>query len=267
MSRLLDIRLLGTVELRLGGTPLPAPESARAVSLLAYCCSTAACRSRGSGLAFLLWPDSSEAQARTNLRKALHTLRRCAARRRLPRRRRRGRWPGAPTRHTGSTSPSSSARSPTARPAGRRRGLRRRPRSTAATTSGSWPSASGCATAAPMRWSSSRGQPDGLEYAERLVRLDPLREAGHRALMRLHAARGDRVRAMRAYHAYAALAQRELGIVPSADAARRLRGADRDAPADAHHGPRPARRPRARTRAALRRAGTPPGEVTRSSCS
>ena len=34
--------------------------------------------------------------------------------------------------------------------------------------------------------------------------------------MRLHAARGDRVRAMRAYHAYAAAAQRELGVVPSA---------------------------------------------------
>ena len=32
--------------------------------------------------------------------------------------------------------------------------------------------------------------------------------------MRLHDARGDRVRAMRAYHAYAATAQRELGVVP-----------------------------------------------------
>ena len=42
--------------------------------------------------------------------------------------------------------------------------------------------------------------------------------------MRLHDARGDRVRAMRAYHAYAAAPQRELGVVPSAgDCARATR--------------------------------------------
>ena len=34
--------------------------------------------------------------------------------------------------------------------------------------------------------------------------------------MRLHDRRGDRIRAMRAYHAYAATVQRELGILPSA---------------------------------------------------
>ena len=34
--------------------------------------------------------------------------------------------------------------------------------------------------------------------------------------MRLHAARGDRARAMRAYHAYAAALERELGVEPSA---------------------------------------------------
>ena len=72
----LDIRLLGSVELRLGGTPLAPPESARAVSLLAYLLVHRGAPQPRRRLAFLLWPDSTEAQARTNLRKALHTLRR-----------------------------------------------------------------------------------------------------------------------------------------------------------------------------------------------
>jgi hypothetical protein len=40
------------------------------------CCSTVTLRSRVSDLAFLLWPDSAEGQAHTNLRKVLHNLRR-----------------------------------------------------------------------------------------------------------------------------------------------------------------------------------------------
>ena len=55
-----------------------------------------------------------------------------------------------------------------------------------------------------------------IRCAERLARADPLREDAHRALMRLHDARGDRARALRVYHAYAATLQRELGVEPSA---------------------------------------------------
>lgn len=45
---------------------------------------------------------------------------------------------------------------------------------------------------------------------------DPLREEGHRLLMRACQAAGDRSRAVRAYHVCAAAFERELGIVPSA---------------------------------------------------
>ena len=41
----------------------------------AICCCIATLPNRASG-AFLLWPDSTEAQARTNLRHVLHNLRR-----------------------------------------------------------------------------------------------------------------------------------------------------------------------------------------------
>jgi len=40
--------------------------------------------------------------------------------------------------------------------------------------------------------------PGAIQYAERLLRLDPLREESYQLLMRLHGARGDRSRALRA---------------------------------------------------------------------
>ena len=72
----LRIRLLGELELRLGERPLPPLGSARAESLLAYLLIHRAAPQPRQRLAFLLWPDSSEPQARTNLRHVLHTLRR-----------------------------------------------------------------------------------------------------------------------------------------------------------------------------------------------
>ena len=72
----LQIRLLGGVDLRYDGDALPVPESARAVSLLAYILLHRHAPQSRERLAFLLWPDSSESQARTNLRHVLHHLRR-----------------------------------------------------------------------------------------------------------------------------------------------------------------------------------------------
>src|SRR5918999_2900456 len=72
----LQVRLLGGFELRLGDTPLPPLESARAESLLTYLLIHRGAPQPRQRLAFLLWPDSSEPQARTNLRHVLHKLRR-----------------------------------------------------------------------------------------------------------------------------------------------------------------------------------------------
>jgi DNA-binding SARP family transcriptional activator len=75
-SATLGIRLLGQLDLRLGETPLSPLESARAESLLAYLLLHRDAPQPRQRLAFLLWPDSSEPQARTNLRHLLHVLRR-----------------------------------------------------------------------------------------------------------------------------------------------------------------------------------------------
>lgn len=51
--------------------------------------------------------------------------------------------------------------------------------------------------------------------AQRLLRQDTPREATYRQLMRLHALRGDRAAALRVYHTCATILERELGAEPS----------------------------------------------------
>ncbi len=70
----LQVRLLGTVEVILDGQRLRAFDSLRLQRFLALVSLQSAPQQR-SRLAFELWPDSTEAQARTNLRKLLHEFR------------------------------------------------------------------------------------------------------------------------------------------------------------------------------------------------
>jgi DNA-binding SARP family transcriptional activator len=57
---------------------------------------------------------------------------------------------------------------------------------------------------------------DAIEHAQQLCRLDPLDEEAWCALMRCHARRGDRATALHLYQQCAALLKKELGIQPSA---------------------------------------------------
>ncbi|MCQ0017814.1 AAA family ATPase [Actinomadura madurae] len=89
-------------------------------------------------------------------------------------------------------------------------------------TSGLSRSGSGSRGCTWGRWRSSRSGaagrgrwPDAVRYAEQLVGCDPLREEGHRLLIRLCGEGGDRVRALRAYHVCATTLERELGVGPS----------------------------------------------------
>src|SRR2546422_911945 len=72
----LSVRLLGDLDLRLGDSPLPPLESARAESLLAFLLLHRKAAQPRQRLAFLLWADSTEPQARANLRHRRATLRR-----------------------------------------------------------------------------------------------------------------------------------------------------------------------------------------------
>src|SRR5215213_8087131 len=76
MAATLQLYLLGAFELKYGGEVVTAVDSARVQSLLAYLVLHRSAPQFRQHIAFLFWPDTSEAQARTNLRKVLMLLRR-----------------------------------------------------------------------------------------------------------------------------------------------------------------------------------------------
>jgi DNA-binding SARP family transcriptional activator len=75
MPQMLRMRLLGDFTLARGDEPVSGVTTARLCSLLAYLALHRDTPQFRHHLAFLFWPDSSEAQARNNLRQTLHTLR------------------------------------------------------------------------------------------------------------------------------------------------------------------------------------------------
>lgn len=69
----------------------------------------------------------------------------------------------------------------------------------------------------------------GIAYANRLLLRDPLRESTYRRLMRLYAFRGDRASALRVYHTCVSQLQQELGVEPGEEiqaAYERILGAE-----------------------------------------
>jgi DNA-binding SARP family transcriptional activator/predicted ATPase len=75
MPPTLHIRLLGDFSLISDGEPVAGVNTPRLHSLLAYLVMHRDAPLLRQHLAFLFWPDTSEAQARTNLRQILHQLR------------------------------------------------------------------------------------------------------------------------------------------------------------------------------------------------
>jgi DNA-binding SARP family transcriptional activator/predicted ATPase len=75
MSPTLRIRLLGDFSLIYGDEPVAGITTPRLHSLLAYLVLHRGAPQLRQHLAFLFWPDTSEAQARNNLRQTLHQLR------------------------------------------------------------------------------------------------------------------------------------------------------------------------------------------------
>ena len=75
MHLTLHVQLLGDFRLVYGDTPVTDVTTGRLQSLLAYLLLHHGATQPRQHLAFLFWPDSTEAQARNNLRQALHQLR------------------------------------------------------------------------------------------------------------------------------------------------------------------------------------------------
>lgn len=224
---MLEIRLFGTLELRVDGTPVVVPSS-RAQSLLAYLVLQHGVPQRRERLAFLLWPDSSEKQARTNLRHVVHTVRTAVpdADRFLRSTSDTLAWDGSSADVTAFEQAVAASEGTDAVDAidrlraavdlytddlltgwfdewvpPERERLRRR------------------ATGALDRLVpllAARGELGAaIRYGERARALDPLAESTYRSLMQLYDRRGDRARALRVYHEGVATLRDELGVEPS----------------------------------------------------
>jgi DNA-binding SARP family transcriptional activator len=70
----LHIHLLGDFRLLYADAPVTQLTAPRAQALLAYLVLHRDAPQSRQQLAFLLWPETTDAQARTNLRQLLHTL-------------------------------------------------------------------------------------------------------------------------------------------------------------------------------------------------
>ena len=235
MAETLSIRLLGSLDLRLDGRALPPLGSARAESLLAYLLLERDAPQPREHLAFKLWPDSNESQARTNLRHVLHNLKHALPRadRFLEVRARTVQWRSgaltwldttefdtALTRAEGHERAGDQAEAIASLSeavslyrgdlletcydewvTGHRDHFRRRFVSTLERLGALLTERAEYGAAIP--------------YVERVIGLDPLREDAYRQLMRLHDARGDRALAVQVYQACVAALGREVGVDPS----------------------------------------------------
>ena len=233
----LQIRLLDDFQLTSGDAPHPeftkVLNQPRLQALLAYLLLHRHAPQSRQHLAFLFWPDSKEAQARTNLRKLLLLLRRT-----LPEMNHFLRadakiiqWiPDAPFTLDVAEFEIAVARSATQTDALAMVSLQQ------AIDLYRGDLLPGCYDewVIPKRdtlqasfiqaldrlirlYEAGRDYPAAIQTAQRLLRHDPLHEAAYLDLMRLHALNGDRATALQVYQSCVDRLQSELGIEPNAE--------------------------------------------------
>lgn len=71
---------------------------------------------------------------------------------------------------------------------------------------------------------------EALQAAHLAVRAEPLRESAHRTLVRVHLAEGNVAEALRAYRLFRSMLYDELGVLPTDQMTRLVRGIDPAAP-------------------------------------
>ena len=237
----LFVRLLGKLDLRLDERPLPPLKSARTESVLAYLLLNREAPQAREHIAFRLWPDSSEPQARTNLRHVLHDLRRGLPDidRYLDIGTRTLQWrPDSPFWLDIAAFDSADVRAGTnlMGPAGAvpthdaaidrlRDAIELYRGDLLETCYDEWITGHrdrirqrflGALERLTTLLAEAGHHADALAYTERLLGAEPLREDAYRLLMRLHDARGDRALAIQAYRVCVATLAREVGAPPSA---------------------------------------------------
>jgi len=235
------IEMLGNFRVTVEGQPVAALHKNRLQSLLAYLALNRGAAVPREQLAFTLWPDSSEPQARTNLRQLIHNLRHAlpAGCDLLEADHQTVRWRESADCAVDVLEFEAALTRAAAAREHRDAASERKALETAASiyhddllrgVYDEWLKPKrdrlrerlGEALerlAALLADAGELGQ--ALLNAERLVALDPLRESHYRLAMELHERNGDRAGALRAYHQCMQVLKRELGVGPS-EATRQL---------------------------------------------
>ena len=234
---MLHIQLLGNFRLANGDEGVVALDQARQQSLLAYLLLHRQARQPRQRIAFLFWPDTSEAQAQTNLRQLLHHLRRAwlAADDYLEIEARSLAWKDTADCQVDAiefeqaadlaaqavqTAPADAARAALVNAVDLYGGdllpacyedwlLSERERLRQSYLE--------ALEQLVVLCESQRDYPAAIRYAQRFLRADPLHETTYRRLMRLHALNGDRASALATYHTCATMLAGELGVEPNQD--------------------------------------------------
>lgn len=208
----LYLRLLGTPEVKAGTARFSFSLERKTAGLLAYLALEGA--TPRSVLAGLLWPDTSEAQARSNLRKVLTRLRKRASiiegEQQLAL---------APQIQTDVTKPLAADEHAAQGPPVLLAGFEYDDCPDFAEWLLSWRERLREAQVQQLQRESEGLEASGelaqaRELAKKLALLEPLAETHHRRLMRLHYLLGDRASALTAYHHCQEVLARELGLPP-----------------------------------------------------
>jgi predicted ATPase/DNA-binding SARP family transcriptional activator len=232
----LHIQLLGDFRLSCGGAPVSNVNAPRLQSLLAYLLLHRDAPQPRQHLAFRLWPDTSEAQARTNLRQLLHALKQAlpAADHFVHADAQTLRWRSdAPFHLDVAEFEQALSQADAAEQQRDAHGLRVALEQASAVYQGDLlPSCyddwivpererlrqafTGALQRLLLLLESQGELRAAIACAQRLVRHDPLHEETYRGLMRLYAACGDRAGVVRVYQTCATVLERELAVEPSA---------------------------------------------------
>jgi DNA-binding SARP family transcriptional activator len=233
---MLSVSLLGDFCIKHDNASVSGIDTPRLQSLLAYLMLHRDAPQSRSHLAFLFWPDTSEAQAHTNLRNLLHHLRRALpnADSFLDTKVQTLQWRYdasfsldvanfedslAHLEQARKTNDSIAAREALEQAVSLYRG------DLVPSCYDDWiiPQREGLHQAflnalehLICMLEDQRDYQAAIVYAQNLLRYDPLHEATYRRLIRIHALNGDRAGALRVYHTCTTILQRELDVEPSA---------------------------------------------------
>ncbi len=231
---MLDISLLGEIRVTLDGSVVLALRSPRAIALLGFLLVHREAPQQRQYAAAQFWPDSPDAQARTNLRRELHALRTG-----LPQ---VDRWLTADggtllwrldpeCRLDVEVFEAAADAAAAAHQAADTAAFRRAAAEAVRAYRGEfmpalyddWAAAERdrlhrrCLTLLDQLIAleqDAQAYPAAIELARRRIDLEPLEEVGYRSLLRLQARAGDRAAALQTYHRCTAILERELGVAP-----------------------------------------------------